>query len=81
MTQRHSRPRQQAENAFRKLLAPVIASDIAEHDRQAVAKARDEKTARLRAARLAKELADRTSVTAALIARRSVTISPTRLTD
>ncbi|CUX66199.1 hypothetical protein PCC82_24575 (plasmid) [Agrobacterium deltaense] len=79
MTQRHSRPRQQAEIAFKKLQAPVIASDLDEHDRQA--EARDEKTARLRAARLAKELADRTSAAAALIARRSVRTPPTRATD
>jgi hypothetical protein len=81
MTQQHTRSRQQAEISFSKLQAPVIAKDLAEHERKAAVEARDEKTARLRVARLAKELADRTSATAALIAKRSATFSTTRSTD
>ncbi len=71
MTQTHSKSRQQAELAFGKLQTPFFAKIHAVDELQAAVDARDAKTARLKAARLAKELADRKSAAAALVSKRT----------
>ncbi|MFB0690275.1 hypothetical protein ACA106_07145 [Agrobacterium pusense] len=78
MTQQQSKLRQQAEIAFRKLQAPAHAKDRPEEKAHAAVEAHSEKTARLRTARLAKELADRKSATSALIAKRASKVSTAR---
>ena len=60
MTPTHSRPRQQAEAAFAKAQSQFLARERASEELDAIAEARKEKTQRLRTARLAKELDDRT---------------------
>ncbi|MCK8779583.1 hypothetical protein M0654_06240 [Rhizobium sp. NTR19] len=55
MTQTFSKTRQQAENAFSKIQSQFFAKDQAVEERDFASQARDAKTARLRAARLAKE--------------------------
>lgn len=81
MTPQQSKLRQQAEIAFRKLRAPALAKDRPEEKGHAAVEAHNEKTARLRTARLAKELADRKSSTSALIAKRAAKLSTTRSAD
>ncbi|WP_296101475.1 hypothetical protein [uncultured Agrobacterium sp.] len=71
MTETHSKSRQQAELAFGKLQTPFFAKNHAVDELQAAVDARDAKTARLKAARLAKELADRKSVADAPATKRS----------
>ncbi|WP_296074634.1 hypothetical protein [uncultured Agrobacterium sp.] len=70
MTETHSKSRQQAELAFGKLQTPFFAKNHAVDELQAAVDARDAKTARLKAARLAKELADRKSVADAPVTKR-----------
>ena len=72
MTQTHSRSRQQAEIAFAKAQSPFFARDRAVEELDSIIQAREEKTLRLRKARLAKELGDRARVTAALLSKRTV---------
>lgn len=55
MTENHSKARQAAEKAFDKTKAPIAAGDRAREEIDSVAKARQEKTSRLREARLAME--------------------------
>ncbi|HET7411201.1 MAG TPA: hypothetical protein VFJ18_00955 [Pararhizobium sp.] len=72
MTQTHSRSRQQAEIAFAKAQLQFFARDYAGEELDSLVQAREEKTLRLRKARLAKELEDRAKVTAALISKRAI---------
>ncbi len=58
MTERYSKPRQQAEVAFGKTQSQFFARGQALEELDSIAAARDEKTLRLRTARLAKELQD-----------------------
>lgn len=60
MTQTHSQARQQAEIAFARTQSQFLARERAADELDAAAEARREKTLRLRTARLAKELQDRT---------------------
>ncbi|TNM65673.1 hypothetical protein [Aliirhizobium smilacinae] len=55
MTENHSKARQAAEKAFDKAKAPIAAGDRAREELDVVTKARQEKTSRLREARLAME--------------------------
>ena len=71
MTETYSRSREQAEIAFGDLQKQFFARGAALEEQDAIAQARDAKTARLREARKAKELADQATATAALIARRA----------
>jgi len=71
MTETYSKSRQQAEVAFGNLQTEFFAKNSAVEELESVAQARDAKTFRLREARLAKEQADRTSVTSALLAKRA----------
>lgn len=71
MTQTHSRTRQQAEVAFGKTQTEFFARGQAMHALESIAAARDEKTMRLREARMAKELVDRLSATAVSIGKRA----------
>ncbi|MDI7863842.1 hypothetical protein MRS76_17970 [Rhizobiaceae bacterium n13] len=58
MTETHSKPRQQAEIAFGRTQSQFFARERALDELDAIVAARDEKTLRLREARLAKELQD-----------------------
>ncbi len=71
MTQTHSRSRQQAEIAFAKARSRFLAQERAFEEIDSIVQARDQKTLRLREARLAKELADRQSATTTLISKRA----------
>ncbi|WP_208247058.1 hypothetical protein WGT02_23760 (plasmid) [Rhizobium sp. T1470] len=73
MTETYSRSRQQAEIAFGNVQMQFFAKNNAVGELESEAERRDAKTARLREARLAKELADRTSATSALLAKRAKT--------
>ncbi len=64
MTERYSKPRQQAEIAFGKTQTEFFARGQALEELDSIAVARDEKTLRLREARLAKELQDSIAVAA-----------------
>lgn len=70
MKETYSKSRQQAETAFGNLQTQFLAKNSAVEELQSDAQARDAKTLRLREARLAKEQADRISVTSALLAKR-----------
>lgn len=67
MTQTHSKSRQQAEIAFGKAQSQFHARERAVEERDSIVVAREEKTLRLREARLARELA----ATAAPISKRA----------
>ncbi len=56
MTDAHSRPRQQAEIAFGNVQKQFFAKDQAVAELQSIAQHRDDKTMRLREARLARDL-------------------------
>jgi len=71
MTQ-HSKSRQQAESAFTKVQSQFLARTRAIEELDTMAKARRDKTARLKNARLAKESDDRARATAALISKRAI---------
>lgn len=71
MTETYSKPRQQAEIAFGKTQSQFLSRDRAHEELDAVVVARDEKTQRLREARLAKEEEARALVTAAPAAKRA----------
>ena len=70
MNQTYSKSRQQAEIAFGNVQAQFFAKNEAVEERESIAQLREAKTLRLREARLAKELNDRTSATSALMAKR-----------
>jgi hypothetical protein len=71
MTETYSKSRQQAERAFNSIQTQFFAKNDAVEELASVAYARDAKTLRLREARIAKEVADRVSVTSNLIAKRA----------
>ncbi|MBB3977012.1 hypothetical protein GGQ64_002212 [Rhizobium azooxidifex] len=68
----HSKSRQQAELAFGKEQSQFFARNRAVDEHDSIVQARDEKTLRLREARLAKEQEDRAKATAALLSKRAV---------
>ncbi|WP_313474907.1 hypothetical protein [Agrobacterium pusense] len=72
MTDKYSKSRQQAENAFSIVQKEFYAKNNAVEELEAVAQARDAKTLRLRQARLAKEMADRASKGASIPAKRGI---------
>jgi hypothetical protein len=74
MTQTHSKSRQQAEVAFGNAQSQFFARNSAVDELDSIVRSREEKTLRLREARLAKETHDRAVATAALIAKRAKTI-------
>ena len=59
MTQTPSRPRQQAEIAFAKAQSQFLARDRAAAEKNSAARAREEKTLRLKTAREARESEER----------------------
>ena len=71
MTEKHSKSRQQAEVAFSKTQSQFFARDRAVEEQEAIVRARQEKTLRLREARLAKESDDRATATATLTLKRA----------
>jgi len=71
MSQTHSKSRQKAEIAFANAQSQFFARNSAVEERDSLVLAREEKTRRLREARLAKELNDREAATASLIAKRA----------
>ncbi|MBB5577243.1 MULTISPECIES: hypothetical protein [Rhizobium] len=72
MTETYSKSRQQAEIAFGSLQTEFFAKNNAMEELESVAQARNAKTLRLRAARLARELAERTSATSDVLAKRKL---------
>ncbi|MND25864.1 hypothetical protein D3C80_163000 [compost metagenome] len=70
MSQTHSKSRQKAEIAFANAQSQFFARNSAVEELDSLVLAREEKTRRLRAARLAKELKDRETATVALLAKR-----------
>ena len=72
MTQTHSRSRQQAESAFTKVQSQFLTRDRAVEELDTIVQAREEKTLRLKEARLAKELQDRAGASAALLSKRVI---------
>jgi hypothetical protein len=73
MSQTHSKSRQQAEIAFGDAQTQFFARNSAVEELDSLVRAREEKTLRLREARLAKEEHDRTAATASLLAKRAKT--------
>tara|TARA_B100001778_G_C18553245_1_gene614080 strand:+ start:1042 stop:1308 length:267 start_codon:yes stop_codon:yes gene_type:complete len=73
MSQTHSKSRQKAEIAFANAQSQFFARNAVVEELDFLALAREEKTRRLREARLAKELEHRKAATAALIAKRTRT--------
>lgn len=73
MTQTHSKSRQRAEIAFGNIQSQFFARNSAVEELDSLARSREEKTMRLREARLAKELQDRETATASLLAKRAKT--------
>lgn len=71
MTDTHSKSRQKAEAAFAATQTQFFARGHAVEELDSLTRQREEKTFRLREARLAKELADRASATAALVKKRA----------
>jgi len=70
MTETHTKSRQRAEIAFAKEQSQFFARGSAVEELDAIVQAREEKTSRLREARLAKELQDRLAGAAAPISKR-----------
>ncbi len=73
MTQTYSKSRQQAEIAFSQTQSQFFARNSAVDELDSLVRSREEKTVRLREARLAKELQDRAAATASLLAKRAKT--------
>ncbi len=73
MSQTYSKSRQQAEVAFANAQSQFVARSRAVEELDALVQAREEKTRRLREARLAKELQDRAAAAASLAAKRART--------
>ncbi|KPF47405.1 hypothetical protein ACSV9I_17150 [Rhizobium sp. G187] len=72
MTEILTKSRQTAEAAFAKTQSQFLARGRAIDEQVSITVARDEKTMRLREARLAKERHDVESATAALVAKRAL---------
>jgi hypothetical protein len=72
MTQTQSKSRQKAESAFSKAQSQFLARTRAVEEHDMIVEARQENTARLKQARLAKEADDRARATAALISKRAL---------
>lgn len=70
MTQTHSKSRQQAEIAFGNVQSQFFARNSAREELDSIVVARDEKTLRLREARLAKELQDSVRPPVITVAKR-----------
>ncbi len=73
MSQTHSKSRQQAEIAFGNAQTQFFARNSAVDELDSIVRSREEKTLRLREARLAKEVHDRATATASLLTRRAKT--------
>lgn len=73
MTQTHSKSREKAEIAFSNAQSQFFARNSAVEELDSIVLAREEKTRRLREARLAKELNDREAATVSLLAKRATT--------
>ncbi|NTH49258.1 hypothetical protein G6K98_31975 [Agrobacterium rhizogenes] len=73
MAQTFSKSRQQAEVAFGNAQLQFFARNSAVEELDSLVRSRDEKTIRLREARLAKEAQSRAAATAALLAKRTKT--------
>ena len=71
MTEHYSKPRQQAEIAFGKTQSQFFARGQALEELDAIASARNEKTMRLREARLAKEAQDSVALAAKPATKRA----------
>lgn len=71
MTQ-YSKPREQAERAFTKVQSQLMARNRAVEELDTIAEAREDKTSRLKHARLTKEADDRAKATAALMSKRAI---------
>jgi len=71
MAQTFSKSRQKAEIAFGDTQSQFFARNNAVDELDFLTRSREEKTVRLREARLAKELQDRTAATASLLAKRT----------
>jgi hypothetical protein len=71
MAQTFSKSRQQAEIAFGNAQSQFFARNNAVDELDFLTRSREEKTLRLREARLAKELQDRTAATASLLVKRA----------
>ncbi|WP_307234824.1 hypothetical protein [Pararhizobium capsulatum] len=71
MTETFTKSRQQAEIAFGNVQKQFFAKDKAVEELHSLTQSREAKTLRLREARLAKEMEDRASATASLIAKRT----------
>lgn len=67
----HSKSRQQAEIAFGNVQSQFFARNSAVEELDSLARSREEKTLRLREARLSKEAQDRAAATASLLAKRA----------
>jgi hypothetical protein len=72
MTERYSRSYQQAESAFAKVQSQFLARNRAAGERDLNRLASEEKTSRLRKARLAKEADDRARAMAAVTSKRAL---------
>jgi len=68
----YSKPREQAESAFTKVQSQLMARNRVIEEIDTMAQAREDKTSRLKNARLAREADDRTRATAALKSRRAI---------
>ena len=73
MSQTYSKSRQQAETAFNRSQSQFFARNNAAEELDSLVRSRQEQTVRLREARLAKELQDRATATASLLAKRAKT--------
>jgi hypothetical protein len=71
MTHTFSKSRQQAENAFNKAQSQLFARARAVEELASIARARGEKTLRLREARLAQEIQARATATATIISKQA----------
>lgn len=71
MAQTFRKPRQQAEVAFGNTQSQFFARNNAVDELDFLTRCREEKTLRLREARLAKDLQDRNAATAALLIKRA----------
>ncbi|UJW75731.1 hypothetical protein [Rhizobium sp. SL42] len=71
MTENFSKPRQQAEIAFGKTQSQFFARERAFEELDTIVVAREEKTLRLREARLAKELQDASRPAASPVTKRA----------
>lgn len=73
MTETYSKSRQQAEIAFGNTQSQFFARKSAVEELDSIVRSREEKTLRLREARLAKESQDRAAATANLLKKRART--------